>query len=75
MQEPRKWAAADKAMPPLWFTATTHLPGLMPFLGKLPEFLVKAWKKQALVVAQLVILHCPGKESEPGSSGRYCFWS
>lgn len=47
----------------------------MPFLGKLPEFLVKAWKKQFLVVTQLVILHCAGKESEPGSS-RPCFcWS
>lgn len=55
-------------MPPLWFMASTRLPGLMPFLGKLPEFLVKAWKKQALMVVWLVILHCPGKGSEPGSS-------
>lgn len=27
----------------------------MPFLGKFPEFLVKAWQKQAFMVAELVI--------------------
>lgn len=64
-----------KAMPPLWFIASTHLPGLTPFLGKLPEFLVNAWMKQALVVARLVILYCPGKESEPVSSSPCYCWS
>lgn len=44
-----------KTTPPLWLTASTRLPGLMPFLGKFPEFLVKAWQKQALMVAELVI--------------------
>lgn len=53
-------------MPSLFITASTHLPGLMPFLCKLSEFLVKIWQKQTFMVAQVVILHHPGKESEPG---------